>query len=262
LRDASGDPAAVIVATKADDGPGHVWSIRADNSRAERHTLGWCSPRGEHLGQLRSPWQSAAPWPGQEKSVVIVHVRDANYSDSATQFFTADLESLGAYYHHGHLAFRCAGDPDDDGRIEVLLVGINNSAAGDTTIFPFRQTVYIDCLVLLEVPGVSGQSYPATNWPGMAQAQEEGYLLFPPLTKSIRPIIRRVEPSVRARSDGVRFEVVLQDGRMYRLDGRLRPISCVAGDFTEARRLSPIRPVGPLAYWSGGRRELIDLPVQ
>jgi hypothetical protein len=96
----------------------------------------------------------------------------------------------------------------------------------------------------------------------MARASEEGYLLFPPLTKNMRPTIRRVELAGSTRDDGTQFEVILEDGRMYRLDARLRPISCVAGDFTEARRLSPIRPVGPLAYWSGGRRELIDLPVR
>ncbi len=192
-------------------------------------------------------------WPGLADPAFIAHVRAANYSDSATEFFTADFESLGAYYHHGHLTVRLATDLDGNGRTDILLVGVNNSAAGDTTIFPRRQSVFIDCLALLEAPDVSGQSYPATNWPGMERAREKGYLLFPPLVEGTRPIIRRIDLADAGRDDGVRFDVVLEDGRMYRLDERLRPLSCATGDHTLARRLAPT-PAG------GAARVLVSRP--
>jgi hypothetical protein len=262
LRGPGNRPRAVIAATRKPEGVGHLWSIRPDNSRAVRRGLRWMRPAHERLGQLQAIWQMPTPWPGRSDPALAVHVRDGNYSESTLQFFTADLESLGAYYHPGHLAFRSAGDIDGDGRPEILLHGVNNPAALDSTLYPDRPQTYVDCLVLLEPPRVNGQAWPGTAWPGMPRADEEGYLLFPPLTKTTRPTIRRIIFAPAERPDGARMEVVLDDGRIYRLDGRLRPISCSTGDNTPARSLGLDHPIAPLAYWSRGQRELLEIPIR
>jgi hypothetical protein len=115
--------------------------------------------------------------------------------------------------------------------------------------------VYLDCAVMLEPPEVNGQGYPYGNWPGMPRAREEGYLLLTPLRRGIRPRIWKVNL-------GNPIELALTDGRIYRLDAHLRPISCGVGDFTLADTLAPTRAVAPLLYIHNGRRERIDLPVR
>ena len=61
--------------------------------------------------------------------------------------------------------------------------------------------------------------------------------------------------------DGARAELHLLDGRIYRLDPHLRPLSCEVGDRTLAASLAPTRPLGPLVYLHDGRRELIDMTI-
>jgi len=250
----------VILATQAPDGPGRVWFVGRDASWS--HTLGWHTPARHHLGNLICVWEKPVPWKGSGKPVVALGVRDGNYSASSVQFFTTDFDSLGAYYHDGHLSFCAADDFDGDGRTEVLLFGINNPAQDDSSVVPRPQPVYLECLVLLEVPEVSGQGYPWKDWPGMAPAAEEGYLILTPLLDSMRPTIRRIDVG-RPRAGNISpIEVWLDDGRNYHLDGRLRPVACTTGDFTQARALAPTKPIAPLVYFSHGKRELIDLVVE
>lgn len=261
LRDARQRPRGVVVATKTPEGPGRVWSLDM-SGQGVMHTLRWHTPRTAHLGELRSVWEEQTSWPETAAEVFLMNVRDGNYSETSIQFFTSTFDSLGAYYHHGHLSFRRVTDLDADGMPEILLFGINNPARHDTTIFRQPESAYVDCLVLLEPPDVNGQSYPYTAWGGMPRASEEGYLLLPPLRSGCRPTIRRIAIGGDVRSGAERLEVVLEDGRIYRLNGRLRPLSCDTGDMTLARRLAPTYPIAPLVYLHRGVREEIRLAVQ
>jgi hypothetical protein len=120
----------------------------------------------------------------------------------------------------------------------------------------------MDCVVMLEPPLVAGQAYPYRNWAAAPPASEEGYLLLSPLRPGLRPFIHRLSFTPPHPHEEARAELVLTDGRIYRLDRHLRPLSCTVGDSTEASRLAPTRPMAPLLYLRDGRREFIDLPVR
>lgn len=249
----------VLLATQALNGPGRLWFVGRRTSWS--HTLRWHVPVQRHLGSLVSVWQRLVPWDDGEESVLALCVQDGTYSATSVQFFTTGFDSLGAYYHDGHLWYRAADDFDGDGRTEVLLFGVNNPAMDDPSVVPRRQEAYLDCLALLEIPAVSGQAYPSKEWPGMPPAAEEGYLIVTPLRDGIRPLIRRIDLADPRSGDASPIEVWIADGRIYHLDGRLRPLSCTTRDFTPARELAPTRPIAPLVYFSRGEREAIDLVV-
>ena len=261
VRDARNRTLGALVGTMPAAGPGHVWFFSPNGKLRWARRLRWAVPAALKLGNLKPAWEQALAWPGQAQPVLAVNMRDSDHTWTATQFFTLAGDSLGAYYHYGHLGFRAVKDFDRDSRDEMLLFGINNYASADTTFLPAPQFAYVDCVVLLEVPWVNGQSYPYTGWHEMPPACEEGYLLIPPLVAGLRASIVRID--IGAGEHGVhQFEVMVSDGRIYRLDEHLRPYQCGVGDATLADRLAPTRPIAPLAYFYYGRREAIDLPVE
>jgi signal transduction histidine kinase len=262
VRDARDRALGVVVGTMPGDGPGSAWFLAPDGRVRWTRRLRWAVPVDQDLGNLKPAWEQSVPWPGEDRLAIAVNLRDSDHTCTSTQFFTLNGDSLGAYYHYGHLNFRAAGDLDRDGRIEVLLFGINNYASEDPTFLPTPQSAYIECLVLLEVPNVNGQSYPYTGWAGMPRASEEAYLLFPPLEVGERPHVIRIDIGVIGH-DGVScIEVALEDGRIYHMDKQLRPFLCRVGDGTAAVARVGGRPVAPLAYFHDGEREAIDLVVE
>ncbi len=262
LRDRQGRITRLAVATQPSDGPGSLWFLDPRGRVIRRIVLAWQAPTQENLGKLMGMWLTGVAWEGRSDGALALQIRDSNNSPSSVRFLTWSGETLGEYYHWGQLHYRAAGDFDRDGRTEVLLCGINNYAGGDTTIFPRDPGVYIDCIVLLEVPDVSGQSYPYRHWPGMPAADEEGYLLIPPLREGVRPQIYILE-IVSGTTDGDSvIEARLLDGRIYRLDGRLRPLSCRTGDFSPASRADASAPIGPLVYIHRGQRSELRVPIE
>jgi signal transduction histidine kinase len=262
VRDERNRTLGVVIGTMPAAGPGQIWFFAPSGRIRWSRRLRWVVPAALKLGNLKAAWEQSLSWPGEEQPVVAVNMRDSDHTWTATQFFTLGGDSLGAYYHYGHLGFRAVKDFDRDGRDELLLFGINNYASQDTTFLPAAQFAYVDCVVLLEVPWVNGQSYPYTGWSGMPRACEEGYLLIPPLVRGQRASIVRIDIGAAGESGVSRIEVMVSDGRIYRLDEHLRPYQCGAGDATLADRSAPTRPIAPLAYFSYGRREAIDLLVE
>jgi hypothetical protein len=197
-------------------------------------------------------------------------VRDDSWGSTSVQFLTPAGEPLGEYLHPGTLEFIGSGDFDGDGRVEVLLNGKNNDAPYSAAFWsgpPLGPGVYGECLIMLETPRVGGQAFPYTRWSGVAAAGEEAYLLIPPLREAhfAFPDTTRITrlPVGKPNADGaVRFELFIQDGRIYELDGHLRPLSCGVGDNTDAAHLAPTRPAAPLLYLRDGVSHSIDLIVQ
>lgn len=261
LRDSLDQSIGVVVSTQPARGRGHIWLLDRDGRVAWIHNLRWSEPAGDLLGKLMCPWETEIPWPAPHGRAIVLQVRDNRYSPTSTQFMSPGGDSLGAYYHWGHLQFHSASDLDSDGRTEVLLYGVANHAQQDTSIVPHDPKVYIDCVVLLEVPFVSGQAYPYTDWSGVPPADEEAYLLIPPLMDGVRPEIRGIDIGAPEGGRPSRIEIVIVDGRIYHVDTHLLPVSCSVGDNTLASRMAPIHPSAPITYFSHGQRRELDIPI-
>ncbi len=258
-----------ILATRSQHGPGRVLALDARGRTRWSHTLRWIPPRVSHTGNLEATWQAAASWNGRPGQALVLNVRDWNWASTTIQFFSPAGDSLGAYHHPGHLEFFMSGDVDGDGRDEIVLNGKNNDAARGTAFWPddAGPEAYAECLVLLETPRVTGQAFPYARWEGLPPAREEAYLLFPPLRREAfadprETQVVRISLGQATGGGDARIEAMLQDGRIYTLDGRLRPLSCGVGDRTQAAALAPTRAAAPLMYIRDGRTELIDLPVR
>lgn len=261
LRDAKGRNRRAMVSTQPPSGSGAIVSLDPHGRLLASHRVGWMSPHDDPLGKLVCNWIAPMMWDSKQGEVIAFQVRDSRNAPSATQFFAADGESLGAYYHYGHLQYHSSTDLDGDGRSEVLLFGVNNRARLDRALYPVDPKDYIDCVILLEVPLVSGQAWPWDVWEGIPPAREEGYLLLPPLKPGRRPEIYGLD--VGEGSDGhKRIEIVLLDGRVYRVDEHLRPTRCIAGDHTTADSLAPFTPDTPLYHWSEGKRTDYRIAVE
>lgn len=200
----------------------------------------------------------------------MIGVRDDNWGPMAIQFLSDEGRTLGEYLHPGSLEYFGSEDYDGDGRVEILLNGCNNGARNAPLYWsgaPLGGGVYTTCLLLLETPTVDGQAFPGTQWATTPTAREEAYLLVPPLlqenfTKVKSTIIDRLPMSRPDATGAVRMEMFIADGRIYRLDGNLRPLSCGVGDNTPAAVLAPTRPVAPLLYFKNGVHEHIPLLVE
>jgi signal transduction histidine kinase len=255
LRDSGQRPKGIVVATRPTAGSGSLWFLNTRGGIRARHRLRWDPFPGTPISNLHSPWRMQVPWPGSDSPVTAVHVRNQDYGATVTEFFTASGDSLGAYYHHGHLKFRLADDLDGDGKVEVLLWGINNDAAADTAFPTLSHEQYVECVLMLEIPKVSGQGYPYDLWPDIPPADEEGYLLIPPLTHAPRPLIYEINVGDAQAGAGRTIEIVIGDGRIYLCDEHLLPRSCETGDRTEARRLARESGAIPAVYFRHGRRQ-------
>ncbi|MDM7916883.1 MAG: ATP-binding protein, partial [Candidatus Eisenbacteria bacterium] len=255
----------LALATQPIRGPSKLWIADRRGRVIESHHLRWIYPeRGPLASRTGSPscrWLGEVLWGEKRETVLITHARVVDYYPTATQFFRASGDSLGCYYHCGHLTWRASEDFDGDGAQEVLMYGINNEVARDTTIFPEDPQTYVDCLVMLEPPSISGQSYPYHCWAGLPRAGEKGYLILPPLRRGTRPEIRRIDIG-QPSSDGAVVQVTLFDGRMYWLDATLRPLFVRTGDFSDAARSAPVEPYGPLVHFSKGERTDIRMMVK
>jgi signal transduction histidine kinase len=261
LRGPDHNVLGTVIPTQPDVGPGRLWFLDPQGRTRRIRTLAWHSPLNDKLGKLVPIYEAVVSWNRTVGNAVAVQVRDVRYAPSCTQFFSAEGESLGAYYHSGHLEYRLTGDLDNDARQEILLTGINNPAQYDKELFPRDPEAYIDCLVVLEIPDVNGQSYPYTRWSEIPPADEEAYILFPPLIHGERARIFLVEVGSSGGDGLPRIQVTLVDGRIYHLDAHFRPVSCSAGDLTMAARIAPTRPIAPIVYFRHGRRELLDIPI-
>jgi hypothetical protein len=257
----------VVVATQPSQGSDHVWRLGADGRTIWKRTLRWMPPREPHLGRLKCMFQALTPW-NQGRQAIAMNVRDVDWGATAIQFITPDGDSLGTYHHPGHLEYRGSADLDGDGRVELVLTGPNNRAREERDFLaedPGED--YIDCIVMLEPPEVNGQAYPYNGWVGLPHALEDGYLLIPPLRKGPAKYMQdativKVNFGEGTAPGQARVELQTRDGRIFQLDGHLRPLSCGVGDRSYADSLAPTRALGPLLYIHRGRREFIDLPVQ
>lgn len=250
-------------------GSGRVVALDAKGRERWSHTLSWAPPGEVHAAYLSSFFVVATTWNEGGRPAIALNVRQRNWGSTAIQFFSPQGDSLGSYYHPGHLEFVQSGDIDGDGRIEIVLRGKNNDATQRTVYWPqdAGADAYGECLVMLESPQVNGQGFPYRRWNGMAPAREEAYLLIPPLREEALSTAGSLEIHIMSfgnpRTDGkAQIEVFMVDGRIYQLDGRLRPLSCGVGDRTDAARMAPTRPAGPLVYITDGRIETIDLAIR
>lgn len=264
LTGADGGVSDVILATRPPQGPGHLWRLGANGIVVWRHTLAWERPRVVHTGNLRSVFQMLVPWDARVPQAVAVNVRDEDYSSTAIQFFSTDGESLGAYYHPGQLEYVDATDLDGDGRPEVLLAGMNNVLAEEPAFLGggAGPVPTVGCVLALTPPRVDGQAFPWLTWPRLPHASEYAYLAIPPLPHRVDAGVVRMHVVPAGPSGSARLEVQLGDGRIYRLDERLRPIDCGVGDRTPTDSLLPVRFARPLWYLRGGALDSIDVPVR
>lgn len=248
--------------------PGADWVVRRLDARGEQlwsHPLAWAEPAGEHdsSGVLTCRFVDATGWGADSTGALALNVRRGDESPTSIQFFSPRGDSLGAYYHPGHLMTCGTYDVDGDGRYELLLGGVNNAAHRDPSFLPADPApkFYIDCLALLEPEHASGQAFPYATWAGVPKAREEAYVLFPPLEPGNRPSIVFIEPGKPAPPGRPWLKVVLHDGRIYYLDVELRPVRVSVGDFTRADTLRLQRPQVPFLYLHHGERDSIDLPL-
>lgn len=259
-----------IVATAPNQGPGQLFAFDSRGREQWTRPLRWTAPDKVHTGKLNSPFQANTTWNGLAGPVIILSVRDDSWGSTSVQFLTPAGEPLGEYLHPGTLEYIGSGDLDGDGRIEVLLNGKNNDAPHNAAFWsgpPLGQGAYGECLVMLETPRVDGQAFPYRRWSGVAAASEDAYLLIPPLREEYFAFPETTQitrlPMGRPDADSeARFELFIQDGRIYELDGHLRPLSCGVGDNTDAARLAPTRAAAPLLYFRDGASQAIDLIVQ
>ncbi len=264
LAGADGGTSDVILATRPSQGPGHLWRLGADGRVVWKRTLAWEHPRVVHMGNLRSVFQMLVPWDARVPQAVAVNVRDEDYSSTAIQFFSTDGESLGTYSHPGQLEYAGATDLDGDGHPEVLLAGMNNALAEEPRFLGggAGPVPVVGCVLALTPPRVNGQAYPWLNWPGMPHASEYAYLALPPLPHRVDAGVMRMHVAPAGPHGAARLEVQLSDGRIYRLDERLRPIECGVGDRTPADSLLPILAARPLWYLRDGALASIDVPIR
>ncbi len=267
LSSAEGTRPDVVVATHSDSGTGHLWRLTEGGRVAWSHALSWIEPPGMDTllsRQLRCVFQVPTAWAADPAGAIAANVRMSDWSPTSIQFFTPGGDSLGAYYHPGHLSPCTTLDLDGDDRRELMLYGVNNSAPGDTAFLPAApdESTYVGCLVLLASPGVDGQAYPYRRWPNLPQAREKAYLLVPPLRPHMGSEVTRIRFGAASPGRPARMEMYVQDGRIYALDRLMRPIACAVGDRTPAARLGPTRPMAPLLYIHEGTVERIDLPLR
>jgi signal transduction histidine kinase len=268
LKDGRGRIRRILVSTQPTMGSGQLIILDGRGRKRGEHRLKWNPPLDESIGNLLAIWVAVIPWNDGRDEAIILHVRRNRDTPTSTQFFTPRGDSLGAYQHWGHLSLRTATDLDGDGRVEVLLFGVNNDARSDSTIFPEgTASLYIPCVVLLETPTIGGQAYPFTRWPDLKPAAEEAYLLIPPWEGFAEQAIREINIGAPRGEQGRPIEVVMADGRRYFLDAHLRPESCQVGELTAAFNdirnsgRTAIEPVGPLVYFTHGSRSDVRMPV-
>lgn len=250
----------VVLATQPAQGPGKVWRLDARGHTRWVRTLRWTPPRQTRTGNLTCVFETAMPW-SEGRRAIVLNVRDSNYSWTSIQFVTQDGEPLAEYNHPGQLEFVATQDVDGDGTTELILSGINNDASRDRSFLSDDPATYVDCLVMLHASDVAGQAWPYTDWEGVPAAREKAYLLIPPLRPGVRPTIEKVNFGLPSAPGTARIELIIRDGRIYRLDAALRPLSCDVGDNTLARALEPTNTMGPLLYLRQGAIEFIDLPI-
>jgi hypothetical protein len=253
----------VVLATRQARGADRVWRLDTRGRTRWVRTLRWTPPVMAHTGNLKCMFEAPVAWNRDSVQAIALNVRDGDWSSTSIQFITPGGDSLGTYYHPGQLEYVSSGDMDGDGRRELILMGKNNRAPEDPTFAAGDpgDSIYVSCLVMLEPPDVNGQAYPYTAWKDMPPAAEEGYLVIPPIRKGVDPALHSLNPGLPTGAGKARMELAIGDGRIFRLDAHLRPLSCGVGDKTLAAALAPTRAMGPLVYLSKGRRENIDLPI-
>ncbi|MBK8164408.1 MAG: sensor histidine kinase [bacterium] len=273
FRDRQGRSLAII-ATAPQRGPGLITAFDKRGRVAWEHPLRWTEPLvdpGEiHTGKLITVFAAASVWNDGGVPVIVIGVRDDNWASTAIQFLSEEGRTLGEYLHPGTLEYFGSEDYDGDGRIEILLNGYNNGARNAPLYWsgaPLGGGVYTTCLLMLETPTVDGQAFPGTRWATAPPAREEAYLLVPPLleenfTKVESTALDRLPMSRPDSTGAVRMELFVADGRVYRLNGDLRPVTCGVGDNTPAAALAPTQPVAPLLYFRDGVAEHIPLLVE
>lgn len=256
----------IVVCTLSDSGTAWLRRLQPGGREAWSRELHWTAPDTSDdvdTRMTRCVFQLPTAWGADTLGAIALNVRNRDDSPTEIQFFSPAGDSLGAYHHPGHLEPVATLDLDGDGRREFLMNGVNNVVRRDTafTPVPIHDSVYVDCLVLLRSPEVNGQAFPYRRWSAVPPAREHAYLLFPPLRANVRPEITRVVPGRRAGDGRARLAVSLADGRIYHLDGRLRPLRCEIGDRTPASRLADPRPITRALYIHDGVIEHLDIPV-
>ncbi|MBA4377613.1 MAG: hypothetical protein C0395_03010 [Gemmatimonas sp.] len=256
----------IVVATAGAHGPGKVTCLDERGRTSWSRTLAWEPPTPAYAGALACVFIAPSLWNDGRRSVLVLNVRDQEHSATSLQFLATDGSLLGSYQHPGHLEWDRSSDVDGDGREEILLRGCNNDAGADTLFLAEAPPpgFYSPCLMMLETPEIAGQAYPYRGWRGLPPANEQGYLLIPPLDSyaSDDLLIEKVNCSSTSAPGGARIELVMRDGRVYDLDAELRPLACRVGDNTRAARLAPLEAMGPLVHIRGGVHEYIRLPVR
>jgi hypothetical protein len=214
-------------------------------------------------------WITHVPWSGRPGSAVVACTFDQLWYHTVLRFFSLRGDSLGAYYHPGHLGLKGVGDFDGDGHTELLVYGANNSARFLPEVGLPSTDENVGCVFLLEPPEVNGQAFPYArtpgrrrDWPGIPPAREEAYVLFPLMDGAGESLPDQV---VLGRNDrGERTICVsLVDGRSYWFDGSLRPRRCAINYPTPASRLvvEQRKIPRPLLVIRNGRRARVAVPV-
>lgn len=189
----------------------------------------WVSPVNEQ-GPIHCRWifaMDAAAGP----PALVMGIRDGPWYAMAIRTIRPDGSEIGTYYHPGALSL-AEQVHLDDGRLAFLLFGGNSSARFRRDVVPFETRQHPGAVALVTPGTGAAQAFPYAeglpverDWPGMPRAQEEAYLLVPPLFDTCMTKVRTVE-KVRGERREVAYQVKMFDGRFFAVDSWLRPLDC------------------------------------
>ncbi|MFH1755598.1 MAG: serine/threonine-protein kinase [Candidatus Latescibacterota bacterium] len=226
-----GKPVGTILSIWPDVGPGSLWYLAAETGKVLwTREARWDVAPVNSQGHLVYDWNVLLRWPGRAEPVLAAYLQDGPYYLSALMFITLTNEVLGTYHHPGPLIY-CDTLQLHGNTPSILLYGSNSSSRFIREFVPFETGHHPGCVILIEPQAIQGQAYPYArglpeqrDWPGMAEANEQSYLLIPPVGPDRGAIVRDLSATRNAQGE-VSIQAAADDGRIITLDADLRPVN-------------------------------------
>jgi serine/threonine protein kinase len=264
-----GNPVGTMLSIWPDVGSGSLWYLAAETGEVLwTREARWDIAPVNDQGHLVFDWNVLLRWPGRAEPVLAAVLRDGTYYLSSLMFITLSNELLGAYYHPGPLSYCDTLQLHGNGS-SILLYGCNSSSRFVRELIPFDTGHHPGCVILLDPPAVNGQAYPYAvglpehrDWPGMAQAKEQSYLLIPLLGPGHGAIVRDLSVTRNAQGE-VSMQAITDDGRIVTLDEDLRPVNVFLPLNASAYALYKEGRAAFLPYLliRNGQKEYVEVPM-